>query len=545
MNQKISWTLVLFGSLVSLLGWANLLNAQEFDEKFEHWPVNLKIKGTVIACSGSVPEDAESYIERRFQRESQKAVVINLGEESDFSEDLISQANSPKTFTLESEDSLSSDLTGAVAEATIVLISSPGQLSRSQSKLISTLLSDVREVVESRDGLLCVTGGAVELLGRLQQESIGVIQASKEVANIIPDTLIRVNYTDDTQRPEILSVLGARPRLVGIGIPAETAIVLNGRKIMVMGVSKVTFALMANENLPLRIQHVGQAKSRRPNPYEHLVDLTAWRRDAIDRTLEDFPASEPPVPHVANGTLIIVGGGGMPNGLMERLVELAGGKKAKLVYVPCSEADELNGPMRTVQAWKAMGVESATYIHTKDRVKANSDPEFLKPLEEATGIWFGGGRQWNFADSYYGTKAHELMKKVLERGGVIGGSSAGASVQGRYMCRANPVANFDIMAPGYERGLGFIGGVAIDQHFTQRGRQKDMTQLVGRYPQLLGIGLDEATAIVVTKSRADVVGRGKVHFYNRNEPVFPDRDDFTAITDGQAYDLELRKVIDQ
>ena len=135
------------------------------------------------------------------------------------------------------------------------------------------------------------------------------------------------------------------------------------------------------------------------------------------------------------------------------------------------------------------------------------------------------------------------MKQVLQRGGVIGGSSAGASIQARYMCRANPVANFDIMAPGYERGLGFIGGVAIDQHFSQRRRQKDMTQLVNRYPQMLGIGIDEGTAIIVQKSVAEVVGKDKVHFYDRNLPVYPDQPDYVALPAASTYDLAERKVL--
>ncbi|MCH8150731.1 MAG: cyanophycinase [Planctomycetes bacterium] len=276
-----------------------------------------------------------------------------------------------------------------------------------------------------------------------------------------------------------------------------------------------------------------------------MIDLTQWRREAIDRTIEPFPPSKPNEPFVENGTLIIVGGGGMPKGLMDRFVELAGGvDKARLVYVPCSERDTLSDQQRTVQAWQRMGVKHATFIHTKDRIKANSDQEFLAPLKDATGIWFGGGRQWNFADSYYGTKAHELMKDVVRRGGVVGGSSAGASIQARYLARATPIENFDIMAPGYERGgLGFISGVAIDQHFSQRGRQKDMTQLVNRYPQILGIGLDEATAIIVRGSKADVVGRGKVHFYDRNLPVFPDRPDYIALPAGSQYDLAARKTI--
>ena len=235
----------------------------------------------------------------------------------------------------------------------------------------------------------------------------------------------------------------------------------------------------------------------------------------------------------------------MPAGLMEEMVELAGGSKAKMVYVPCSESDEVSNSQRIVEVWEKMGVKSATFIHTKDRNKANSDEVFLAPLREATGIWFGGGRQWNLADSYYGTEAHRLMKEVLNRGGVIGGSSAGASIQARYMCRANPVANFDIMAPGYERGLGFISGVAIDQHFSQRKRQRDMTSLVNRYPQLLGIGIDEATAIVVTQSNARVVGKGRVHFYDRRRPVVPGEDDFIALEEGSVFDLASRSVVDE
>ena len=130
------------------------------------------------------------------------------------------------------------------------------------------------------------------------------------------------------------------------------------------------------------------------------------------------------------------------------------------------------------------------------------------------------------------------MKQVLQRGGVIGGSSAGASIQARYLARANPLGNVDIMAAGYERGgLGFISGIAIDQHFTQRGRQKDMTQLVDRYPQMLGVGIDESTALVVRKSVGEIVGRGKVFFYDRNQPVVEGEDDFVALEAGQKLSL--------
>ena len=337
--------------------------------------------------------------------------------------------------------------------------------------------------------------------------------------------------------------LKALTRRVGLQLGNSGLLVLRGRKCVFLGAGQATFRLAKGCWLKARKQTIRQQESRRQDPNEFVVDLTEWRRDAIERTLEPFPPARPPIPEVKKGTLYIVGGGGMPKGLMEEIVKAAGGKDAEMVYVPCVEQEEI--PRSSlIDLWKRIGVKSAVVLHTKDRVKADSDEEFYKPLRTATGIWFGGGRQWNFADSYYGTTTHRLMKEVLARGGVIGGSSAGASIQARYLARATPIQNFRIMAPGYERGgLGFIGGVAIDQHFSQRGRQKDMTQLVDRYPQMLGIGLDEATAIVVTGSEARIVGRGKAHFYNRNLPVVKGEPDYIALPAGSKYELAARKVL--
>ena len=143
-----------------------------------------------------------------------------------------------------------------------------------------------------------------------------------------------------------------------------------------------------------------------------MADWTQWRREAIDRTLEQFPPPNRITPRIENGTLVIVGGGGMPDGLMARFVEIAGGKEAKLVYVPCLEEDDATREAGMLDVWRGMGVQQCSMLHTKNRVQANEDDAFLEPLQSATGIWFGGGRQWNLADSYYGTKAHQLMLEV-------------------------------------------------------------------------------------------------------------------------------------
>jgi cyanophycinase len=305
-------------------------------------------------------------------------------------------------------------------------------------------------------------------------------------------------------------------RCVAVALERGNVLVLSGRKVRLLGSGSATISLAASEHLPAKTHRLRERdRADNSEASSGLVDWTQWRREAIERTLEPFPPSYATSPSLANGTLVIVGGGGMPRGLMRQFVDFAGGKDAELVYVPCLETEDVGQEARMLDAWKEMGVKRCSMLHTKDRGRANEDATFLEPLQSATGIWFGGGRQWNFADSYYGTESHRLMKQVLQRGGVIGGSSAGASIQADYLARATPIGNRDIIAPGYERGgLGFLRGVAIDQHFSQRNRQQDLRTLVQTYPQLMGIGIDEATALIVRDATAEVVGQGQVYVYS-------------------------------
>ncbi len=530
---------------ITLLFLARPLLAEKFDEKFEHWPVDLKINGTIIAANAL---DDTSDVDAHFLQASggKDARIVGLfwkmidEDQLDSLRQTFEMAAAAEFVTVDPDTAkIPDEFLGKLKDATGVMMFSGDVLHDNARQQTGALRETLLDILR-RGGAIYTNGAVTRLLSRVEITGGKRLAQVAEGLGLVPDSVIEISFSDRDDTMRLKSVLVSHPRTVGIGIEANTAVILTGRRLRVLGDGQVTVMIAANERQPFREQKIAKKSSAR-----QVIDLTQWRREAIDRTIEPFPPSKPNEPFVENGTLIIVGGGGMPKGLMDRFVELAGGvDKARLVYVPCSERDTLSDQQRTVQAWQRMGVKHATFIHTKDRIKANSDQEFLAPLKDATGIWFGGGRQWNFADSYYGTKAHELMKDVVRRGGVVGGSSAGASIQARYLARATPIENFDIMAPGYERGgLGFISGVAIDQHFSQRGRQKDMTQLVNRYPQILGIGLDEATAIIVRGSKADVVGRGKVHFYDRNLPVFPDRPDYIALPAGSQYDLAARKTI--
>ena len=199
----------------------------------------------------------------------------------------------------------------------------------------------------------------------------------------------------------------------------------------------------------------------------------------------------------------------MPKDVVDRFIELAGGRDARIVVLPTAvprgdTTDEVPGFL------KRADVANITVL-TQRYGEVETDA-FQSAVKSATGVWFGGGRQWNFVDAYEGTTAVEAFHDVLRRGGVIGGSSAGATIQGEFLVRGHPLGNTVMMAEGYERGFAFLPGVAIDQHFAQRGRQPDLLPVVKGHPKLLGIGIDEGTAVVVTGSKAEVIGQHSAHF---------------------------------
>ena len=527
---------------LSLISTSNSL-AQSFDEDFSIWPIDLKINGVVIACSGpKVNQPVVDLFKRAAGKESK---IVALWMDTEFKADSFEDVlDEPTTFGKKDDSQIDANkLKKSLRDATGVLIFSSKPTSAKANKTLEVVQQDLKDVIQ-RGGVVCAVGPVISNLGAFRHDEVDFISVVRKDLGLIPDSILYESFDDDSDRKKMYGGLASEPHSVAIGVPSDTAVVLRGRKCITLGKQNVTFVITANERQPYRIQHLADTTGKRISPYKRVVDLTAWRRDAIERQLPAFPEPKPPVPVVEKGTLFIVGGGGTPRGLMTEMVKLAGGKEAHMVYVPCTERETVPENHAVIRQWKRMGVASAKIFHTKDRNVANSDKEFLETMKKATGVWFGGGRQWNFADSYYGTEAHRLMKDVLARGGVIGGSSAGASIQGGYLARANPVANFDIMAPGYERGLGFLPGVAIDQHFTQRGRQKDMTQLADRYPQLLGIGIDESTAIRVQGSKAEVIGNGKVFFYDRRKPVVPGEKDYLALSKGQSLDLQKREVVD-
>lgn len=253
----------------------------------------------------------------------------------------------------------------------------------------------------------------------------------------------------------------------------------------------------------------------------------------------------------ASGSLVIVGGAMRDPAIRERFIDLAGGPDAPIVVIPTAGGgDDYDEWSSGLQGWKRAGVTDLTVLHTTDPAVADTEA-FVAPLRRARGVWFNGGRQWRLADSYLNTRTHEELWKVLERGGVIGGSSAGATIQGEYLARGDTSGN-TIMMGDHTEGLGLLKGTAIDQHVLMRNRQFDLVEIIEQKPELLGIGLDENTAIVVQGDTFTVMGQGYVLIHDANAWVEggPEGADgpageggsFYFLAPGDRFDMRTREA---
>jgi cyanophycinase len=211
-----------------------------------------------------------------------------------------------------------------------------------------------------------------------------------------------------------------------------------------------------------------------------------------------------PVAKEAAGSLVIVGGGLLPESIRERFLELAGGTKGRLVVIPtASELDDRTRIYRSFNYWKAQGLASVSMLHTLDPREAN-DPAFVKPLKEATAAWLGGGDQVRLANAYRGTAVEHELRQLLARGGVVGGTSAGASVMSSVMITGGK-APVRVGA-----GFGLLPDVVIDQHFENRKRQQRLLNVLAQHRSCLGLGIDEQTAVVLHGNSFTVVGNANV-----------------------------------
>lgn len=260
----------------------------------------------------------------------------------------------------------------------------------------------------------------------------------------------------------------------------------------------------------------------------------------------------PPEYGPARGTLVIVGGGSTDGtGIVEKFIELGGGpEKGRFVIVPTAGGNrDREGKLveyaaeAVLRSWVARGLKHVSMLHTADPKVADTEA-FVRELRQATAVWFNGGRQWNIVDSFAGTLTLREFHNVLERGGVIAGSSAGATIQGHYLVRGDTSGPNVMMTaePNHQHGFGFLRRSAIDQHINARNRWDDLIPVIQKYPELLGIGLSEGTAIVVTGDSFEVMGKWKVAVHDNTRLYQPWEKPYFVLSAGDVYDMKARRL---
>jgi cyanophycinase len=213
-------------------------------------------------------------------------------------------------------------------------------------------------------------------------------------------------------------------------------------------------------------------------------------------------------------TLFIIGGAEDRVGrasLLRQFVKLAGGRRSRLVLVPTASSFQDEVVDSYTEAFTRLGAPGVSVVNPATRAEAH-DPDLMAMVDDATGVFISGGSQLRLSQLLPGTPLGEALHRAHDRGAVIGGTSAGASIMSDFMIS---MGDEGIMprqrASQISAGLGLVRGVVVDQHFDQRSRYGRLMSVIAPSPHLLGIGIDEDTAMVVTDGREFTVrGSGAV-----------------------------------
>jgi cyanophycinase len=215
------------------------------------------------------------------------------------------------------------------------------------------------------------------------------------------------------------------------------------------------------------------------------------------------------------GHLVLNGGGSKPAPVMEKFIELAGGRDAEIVVFPTASELDDTGEVYVELFVSEHGCTDVRVAGVVDRTDAQDD-ELAARVRQAGGIWFSGGDQRRITAALIGTPVGEAVIEAFGRGAVVGGTSAGTACQSPLMITGD--GDFSVMtADNVElwKGLGLFPGVIVDQHFVARGRHNRLISVVLEHPELLGVGVDEATAVWVRPDGTfEVLGEGWVMVFD-------------------------------
>jgi cyanophycinase len=277
------------------------------------------------------------------------------------------------------------------------------------------------------------------------------------------------------------------------------------------------------------------------------------------------PVASAPSRRVSQGPVMPIGGAEEtePGGeILERFVALAGGKKARIAIVPTASDDPQRSGEGYATLFRKMGAKEADWLRVERREDANTEEAFSLLLE-ATGIYISGGDQARLVRFLVGTLVMECIRLRNADGVIVAGTSAGASILSALMMAGGTGIAGDSNGAAARKGMvdvvagfGLVQDIIIDQHFSQRGRMGRLLSVFAGTPGLIGIGLDEDTAVLIDREGTlEALGSNMVTIVDGRNTVsdYFDRQEGEVLTitgsslhvlaDGRQFDVDTRRVI--
>lgn len=203
------------------------------------------------------------------------------------------------------------------------------------------------------------------------------------------------------------------------------------------------------------------------------------------------------------GTLVIIGGGVTPSGMHRKLLDLAGGIDAQVLVVPFGKGPEADAAPSVASFNKA----GATHVSV---MSADDAKTALAQVQSAAVIWFSGGKQSLMMPLLQRLGVVDAIRERHAQGAVLAGSSAGAAIMSKVMLMGADKAKDGKIVPKFGEGLGVWPEVIVDQHFVKRGREPRLHAAIQAHPDLLGVGIDESTFVLVKGDSLEVGGKSTV-----------------------------------
>ena len=277
------------------------------------------------------------------------------------------------------------------------------------------------------------------------------------------------------------------------------------------------------------------------------------------------PVASAPSRRVSQGPVMPIGGAEAtePGGeILERFVDLAGGKKARIAIIPTASDDPQRSGEGYATLFRELGAKKADWLRVEQRPEANSE-EALSLLREATGIYITGGDQARLVALLVGTLVMECIRMRNAEGVVVAGSSAGTSILSTLMMAGGTGVGGNSNDSAARKGMvdivagfGLLQDIIIDQHFSQRGRLGRLLSVFAGTPGLLGVGLDEDTAVLIDREGTlEVLGSNMVTIVDGRNTIsdYFDRQDGEVLTitgsslhvlaGGRFFDVDTREAI--